>query len=378
MSSPNKLPLYEISGTTPYEIGFNYGITLKERIQSTVNVYYNWFIDMGGTDTILEQQCKEYELLINKECPSICQEINGISKGSQVPLWKIYLLNCRTEIYNMLEVNLNNETDGPTECSGIMNVSHNINAQNWDWSENMHDNAILLRIKKPSNTILMLIEPGMVGKIGLNANGISCTLFLLRQPKFYKHKSNIQKGIPIHVILRLFLECKTMNEIDTLLNNMTVNTYSCIGVADSNKNGYYLEFCGYNTYEKLYASKKQFSFHTNHYLGCGLEYIGKDEATSCSLPRYKQMRSLYDYRKCKNNNKFDNRIEVIEEILTNNMHHKFPICRKFVYRKKMNAYIGTIATIIMDLKQKSMKISRGTPLKYPFDTIFVNSIPSKL
>eukprot|EP00484_Ammonia_sp_Unknown_P020000 CAMPEP_0197030488 /NCGR_PEP_ID=MMETSP1384-20130603/9713_1 /TAXON_ID=29189 /ORGANISM="Ammonia sp." /LENGTH=396 /DNA_ID=CAMNT_0042459853 /DNA_START=46 /DNA_END=1236 /DNA_ORIENTATION=- len=376
-----KLPLFEVSGNSPYELGYNYGVTLKPRIQATAQLYYEVFLSLGATDAMLKAQCSEYEQLMRKHCVDLSTEIEGISKGSEMPLWRIYAVNCRTEILNTLKQQQKDTVSVTNnECSGILNLSSCINAQNWDWLQDMEDNSVLLRMRKRDKTLLMVIEPGMVGKIGLNNYGIGVTLMLLARPKFFDiHKlhQNASKGLPIHVILRLFLECKSLNEVDRLLTSMTTNTYSCIGVADDKHNGYFVEFCGFNKFDKLYASQKRFSFHTNHYLGCGLKYIGTDEAAatqgSCSLPRYEQLRQLYAYKKCKNDNKFDTRTEVLKELLTNDMHKDQPICREFKAKSAWKGKkTGTVTTIIMNLKRKSMHLSRGSPLRYPFETVFVD------
>ena len=131
MSLESKLPLFEVEGNTPYELGYNYGVVLKDRIGSTVNVYYNWFIAIGANDVMLEQECNEYQTLMKKQCPDLCTEIKGISDGSQVPEWKIYLINCRTEIFNILLDKIDSEISPDTnlECSGILNVSNCVLAE---------------------------------------------------------------------------------------------------------------------------------------------------------------------------------------------------------------------------------------------------------
>ena len=66
-------------------------------------------------------------------------------------------------------------------------------------------------------------------------------------------------------------------------------------------------------------------------------------------------------------------INDIIKLLTNNNHSDYPICRRFKYRKSSKERIGTIATLVINLKEKSMFISRGSPLKYPFEKIFVDN-----
>jgi len=149
-------------------------------------------------------------------------------------------------------------------------------------------------------------------------------------------------------------------------NGITVNTYLCIGVADARSNGYYLEFCGQRK-EKLYASKQKLSFHTNHFLGCGLNYIGEEEASSCSLLRYKQLKQLNA-----------SGARRIEDLLTNDSNLEWPICRKFTRISLHGKRVGTISTIVMNLKQRTIKLSRGNPKHHSFETFPVESMHSKL
>ena len=74
----------------------------------------------------------------------------------------------------------------------------------------------------------------------------------------------------------MFLECRSLKEVDEILLNGRFNTFSCIGVSDDKNNGYYVEFCGvgydkhngyFSKFDKMYGSRKRYS--------CMFKYVKK-------------------------------------------------------------------------------------------------------
>lgn len=373
------LPVFTFEGKTSYELGFNYGKLLGDRIKNTWEIYYKFFIDHGGTPTFIKAFSLKVKSVIKKYLyDTIYQELKGISDGSNIDLWKIYAINSRTEIYNELKIILN-------ECSSIIYKNKNIIGQNWDWIESMQSNMFIGRFilnkinkynsnKNKTNVILSLLEPGMIGKIGLNSNKIGTLLMLLKPQKYIDINKDII-GIPIHILLRLFLESNNINYIfNNILNGkLPINTYSCIGLSNNLNKSYFIEFCG-EKYDKLIASNNLFSLHTNHYLGCQLgltlmEY--KDSST------FNRLNMLYKLTDNINYNEI-NYIQFIKNILKNIDDKKYPICRYNETHLK-GVTIGTNCSVILDLRNGNMHISKGNPRKSEFKVVNVNSkLVSKL
>ena len=73
---------------------------------------------------------------------------------------------------------------GANECTALCFQPTALLGQNWDWSSQLENLAVLLQIRVSENmTIQMLTEPGIIGKIGMNSQGIAACLNILLQNK---------------------------------------------------------------------------------------------------------------------------------------------------------------------------------------------------
>ncbi|ETO06514.1 hypothetical protein RFI_30875 [Reticulomyxa filosa] len=103
-----KIPLVSIKGKTAYERGLSQGQQLKDRIRATIQVYLNIFAQKNASLKFLKQFSKDMRSYIRKSYPWVDEELQGIAKSSDTELWKLYLLNSRTEIMNLLNVQYRN------------------------------------------------------------------------------------------------------------------------------------------------------------------------------------------------------------------------------------------------------------------------------
>ena len=135
-----------------------------------------------------------FALTIEKLTPDIYTEMLGIAEGSGLDILDIVALNCRSEIA------LGNFSDGCTSMGWKLD-GEVLLAQNWDWTRRVKGNCVLMSIKgerKPR--IWMVTEAGIVGKIGFNSHSVGTNLNAIRA------KAMDASKLPIHVVLRLFLE----------------------------------------------------------------------------------------------------------------------------------------------------------------------------
>ncbi len=220
---------------TAAEIGFQHGHKLRVPIQAMIRTYARdaFRLDLHPKETFkspgirddhkARAQAKEAFLdlaysfrekiaMVDEE---YCEEIEGIAKGAEVdPRW-IYALNCRTELLPPRErpPSATGEpsttaaaaaaVDEDGECSTVWMRTNEkdgpggVLAQNWDWLEELKQYICMLRIKrrrksKPGTKkggaetdsswfadILMLAEPGIIGKVGVNHHGIATALNLI-------------------------------------------------------------------------------------------------------------------------------------------------------------------------------------------------------
>lgn len=136
-----------------------------------------------------------FALTIENLTPDIYTEMLGIAEGSNLDILDIVALNCRSEIA------LGNFSDGCTSLGWQRSESEVLLAQNWDWTRRVKGNCVLMSIDQPGKPkIWMVTEAGIVGKIGFNSYSVGTTLNAIRA------KAMDFSKLPIHVVLRLFLE----------------------------------------------------------------------------------------------------------------------------------------------------------------------------
>jgi isopenicillin-N N-acyltransferase-like protein len=188
-------PLIQFNGITSRERGYEHGTILSERIDKAIKVYRKQFSKRENyNEKFILNLCEEYRRGISLFSTDYLEELDTIAIASkQDPLW-IIALNCRLEILNHLAFGIQNE------CTVLYDKKTYQLAENWDWIEDFEHLAFVNYIK--SNEILQMIEPGVLGKVGLNSYGIGVTINFIDPSTRSKNPSNI----PLHVSLRAVLD----------------------------------------------------------------------------------------------------------------------------------------------------------------------------
>ena len=332
---PN-FPLLELSGT-PKEIGLAHGKALQERIKKTIAFYKTIF---KKEDTLILQQAAHFQKVITKTFPQYAEEIEAIAEGAELdPLW-IYALNARTEILSF----------GTQECTVAYFKEGAILGENWDWAETLESLAVLLKITRPDgHTILMMTEPGIIGKIGLNSAGLGVTLNLLEYPAKLD-------GVPIHVMLRAILDSSSLAEAQSVILRAPSGKASNVLLGDAEGNSLDVEFAGKDVY-RLNPPDPLF-VHTNHYLGPSFP---KKENLASSYVRYERAAELSKELAGKT-------VAEMKQLLLDQENKELPICRPYL-PSRYTSSVGTICSIVMDLPKREMHITKGSPLKHKFEKI---------
>jgi isopenicillin-N N-acyltransferase-like protein len=327
----------------PKDIGFQHGRTLKERIHSTVNWYKKI---IAHEEKKVEKLTKHFKLIIHDFNSHYCDEIEAIARGAGIkPHW-IYMLNARSEIMNTFR----------NECTALFFRKSGILGQNWDWAEELESLAVILKIQqKDKPEILMMTEPGIIGKIGFNSAGIGVCLNFL-------NSGESCKGIPIHILLRVILESTSIDEAIKVINSSLMGKSANILLGDVSGNSIDVEF----TKEQIYYPNTNINafIHTNHYLANN-DLNTDVEKLASSFTRYETAVKLAQ-------NISQDSIEEMKAILLDSSQEDFPICRPYVDNPDIGN-VGTICSVIMDLAKFQMHITRGNPLVTPFTVLTLES-----
>lgn len=337
------LPLFTISGNNE-ELGKQIGTILGDRILQTLDFY-------KGVFKKEEERIFKYASMFQSSIKSFSNdyaiEIETMADTIDVdPLW-LYALNARSEIMNKFA----------NECTASYFKTTKLLGQNWDWAQELESLAVVLRMKQDSKPdILQMTEPGIIGKIGFNSKGLGVCLNFLHLDGYDP------LGVPTHVLLRAVLDCHTIDEAKDLVQKHATGRTSNFLVGDQFGNYFDVEFAGDEHF--LIEPKENQFVHTNHYLGRHITPETEEFASSYS--RFRRGNDVVLNLKNPGLIEFKN-------LLLDKENSDLPICRN--YKKPINDMLettGTICSIVMDLEQKEMHITRGTPLKNPFEKISLN------
>jgi len=329
-----KAEIIELVGDA-YHRGFIHGKTLKKEIRECID-YYGKILHMDKSQLATNGMLFKKQIL--KKNNDYSAEIKGIAKGANVPEGHIYAINARSELLSFAQ-----------ECTTLSFPNIPLSAQTWDWGEKLESLFRIVRIKyDDGHEILQMIEPGMLGKIGMNNKGIAVCLNALNPYK----KMN---GLPIHIVLRLVLDARTHEEARKVL----MTAHGCSGnilATFSDKTFLNVEQYG----DEIFIQQgREIFFHTNHYLT--KDITKKTFENNSSYERYRTLKQLKQVKQTR---------ESAKAILSNTTNVKYPISRPFAPHVKLGEH-GTVCNIILDLSKGCMHITPGRPSDNEYQTFFL-------
>ncbi|KAI3329741.1 peptidase C45 acyl-coenzyme A:6-aminopenicillanic acid acyl-transferase-like protein [Ustulina deusta] len=193
---------------SPYEIGLTHGVTAKDKIAGSIDFYSRLFrTSCSLTWPEVVQEAAKYAGPLESIVPRYLEEIKGIAEGSESTFLDILALNIRSEIVFGLFSGAGRDiaevpSDGCTSL-GWLTASRSFLGQNWDWVVEQGQNLVICHVSQPGSGIpdfAMVTEAGIIGKIGLNAEGVGCCLNAI------KCRGVDSSKLPIHFALRTVLE----------------------------------------------------------------------------------------------------------------------------------------------------------------------------
>jgi len=194
--------IIEIEGE-PFPRGRQYGARAAGAIRQNVEAYRRLIAYHGGPEgQAATEAALAFAPILEAHAPALLDEIRGIAAGADCDLADLLLINARSEL--MIAPAQGGECTALAATPPATAAGQVLLGQNWDWYTAVEAEPVLLRIRLSAGPdILTLVEAGQVAKIGLNSAGLGVCL------NFLEHIHRGQ-GLPIHVVLRLMLECETL------------------------------------------------------------------------------------------------------------------------------------------------------------------------
>lgn len=318
--------------------GYRHGQCLAQAIAETIAFYARIF---RQPRQVIFQRAEHFKRLIQNYRQEYAIEIEAIAEGADVdPLW-IYALNSRTELLS-LDAN---------ECTALYFQRSGILGQNWDWGKALEGLAVVLRIQRPDgHRISMLTEPGIIGKIGMNSVGIGVCLNILRLSK------TSLDGLPIHIVLRAILDARTLEEARQWIAAAGFGKASNIMLGTADGRCLDVEFAGDEAF--VVQPENGLLIHTNHYL---VRRVNPDRGPFRSS--YARLRAARQ----KTEELVDDSITAMKSILLDRSNAELPIHRGYVLHPDVEE-MGTVATLIMELKGWKFHIKKGNGSDAEFRT----------
>jgi isopenicillin-N N-acyltransferase-like protein len=199
-------PVIDISGSTPYDCGKQYGGQAKQLIRDAIGDYGLLFAETSdiGWDEIARYALSNVPLIV-ETMPDLLEEAQGIADGAEVALGDIMVLNCRYEFTKFPKAK--ECTTGAVLPEAAKDGKMYL-VKNWDYRVGIIDHIVALRIVEPDgNTIVGLTEAGQLLRDGMNSHGIALV------------SNNLQSifdargaGIPSCFLRRRILKCRSFEE----------------------------------------------------------------------------------------------------------------------------------------------------------------------
>lgn len=191
---------FRSTAASPRARGEEFGEAHRPQIAATLDAYAELFGQAAGArpwdaDGLGGQALQQ----IRDFAPDLGEEIAGLAAGSGRPAARIAALNARTEILAVLG------RAARGECSAIAGLGTAGRApfavQNWDWFAGMADNWVEWTIPHGERTTVTVTEYGIVGKIGVNSDGVGVLFNIL-----HHRADGAGIGVPVHVVARSILD----------------------------------------------------------------------------------------------------------------------------------------------------------------------------
>ena len=322
----------EISGDAQQR-GAMHGEQLRAEIGEALEFYRSVF---GLSDNKVLARGAYFARVIEDFNPDYASEIRAIAGAAgQDPLW-LFALNARTEILAL-------GTQKPSnECTTVCFSGPPVLGQTWDWGQPLEALCAIMRIERPDGHVIMMLgEPGIIGKIGMNSAGVGVCLNILScgEPL---------DGVPVHVLLRAVLDCGSSEQARAMIAGANTGTASNLAIADAGGTSFDVEFAGSET---LAPGTGGDTFaHTNHYLGRTINRPGDPEFDNSRARLDVALERLAAGPAATPGS--------LKDILSDRSHPEFPIYRPYTHSDELGL-TGTVATIVMDFAAGTLHVRKG-------------------
>lgn len=273
----------------PADRGTEFGECHGDEVRRTIAAYRRLFWALSDTFDVDMWAERAWAGILDL-APDAADEIRGIADGAGVPVREVAALNARTELLAIAN------PSGVDECSTVVALPPGrppVAVQTWDWYDAMSANWLHWTIPHPDGRAVETVtEYGVLGKIGVNSDGVGVLLNLLH----HRNDEAGSVGYPVHLLSRRILDtARSLDEALLTARSVTTSASTSLTVVEGRPDG------GRAASIELFPGgpgvlemEHEVLVRTNHFLvpegrgGCLAGSIGPDS----EIRRTKLLRSL--------------------------------------------------------------------------------------
>lgn len=311
----NKYQILDVQGSH-IDVGLAIGESFRTEIQEVIAERK---VEIPNYDSYLEKS-KAYFNFTKEVFPHLISETEAIAKAAGVSVVDYFFLNNR-ETYDPAESYDKKEAVNPDHCTIVVGFGKDglIVGHNEDWSIDAQDSLYILKATIGDITFTGLNYKTVIAGVSASVNNyglVQCINDLYQTNQF---------GVPKNYLARAVLECKTLDDAESLIRN-TKRASGFNHVLAQGNEVRNLEIAG----DRLSVEKiiEKPYVHTNHYTSPEMKSLEKFH-TKSSEARYARAKELL---------KDTMELENIKNLLSDTSNLEFPICRE-------DATIGSVIVI---------------------------------
>ena len=255
----SNLTILHLNGSC-YQQGLAHGTFLKKEINDIVNrwKYEVELVFNSDFESVINRfyNSTTYIDTINKYCPSILEEVRGISEGTGISFMTMLAFQMSEEI----DVFSNDNVLKHCTSIGIAETdsTDGFLAQNMDPPLFLHGNPVLLHITEEKTNLESFIYtfPGFIGLTGINSSSIAITCLSI---SMLNHSST---GLPVSFILRSLLRKTNETDATNFIKEVPIAIPQCFLIGS--RTGVKCFECSANQKTEFYPfEEKEICLHTN-------------------------------------------------------------------------------------------------------------------
>lgn len=342
---------------------YSRGLEIGERAQKMIRNNVDYYMKLWKTYSDLEKefvmrQAARFVPEIERYDPEILTEMRGLADGARLSLEEIVALNCRYEfVWAKMEVGASIGPRVSPECTalGIQpspdTMSAPIIGQNWDYKRGVRNNCILLEeIQEPEKPNLVIhTEAGILGQKGMNSAGIGLLVNAL-----LSDRDRYEPCVPFLLAVRAALNQRTLSEA---IRRLTTAKRSVSGNLMLAKGSEVVDLELTPSSSELLRPSDAIISHANSFVGpahSGTVVDAFDKILPDSIKRGERAGALLRGSQTKDQ-------EAFEKILSDHSGYPHSICRHLADGEDEDLGSETLASIIMDVGSRVMRVCDGNP-----------------